>query len=223
MERTVLAERKLPDYTRNEEIFNMASHIVGGAFGVLTLVMCLYKSINFGSPWQIAGGAIFGLDMILLYTMSSIYHGLRPSLAKKVFQVIDHCTIYFLIAGSYTPILLTGLRNYNPKLSWTVFSFVWIMCIIGTIFTAIDLKKYNVFSMICYLGMGWSVLPLVKVVLKAFPFEFFVFLFAGGFAYTFGVILYGIGSKRHWYHSVFHIFVVLGSVLQFVGIYLYCV
>jgi len=223
MERTVLAERKLPNYTRNEEIFNMASHIVGSAFGVLTLVLCLVKSIRYGSSWQIAAAAIFGIDMILLYTMSSIYHGLKPSLAKKVFQVIDHCTIYFLIAGSYTPMLLTGLRNYNARLSWVVFSAVWFMCALGTVFTAIDLKKYNVFSMICYLGMGWSVLLLVKALLTVFPHEFFIFLFSGGLAYTLGVILYGIGSKRHWYHSVFHVFVVLGSVLQFVGIYLYCV
>lgn len=223
MERTVLAERKLPDYTRSEEMFNTVSHVIGCAFGVLTLVMCLLKSVRNGSPWQIAGGAIFGIDMILLYAVSSIYHGLRPSRAKKIFQVIDHCTIYFLIAGSYTPMLLTGLRNYDPHLSWTVFVGVWLVCLLGTVFTAIDLKKYNVFSMVCYLVMGWSVVLLIKVILKAFPHEFFLFLFSGGISYTLGVILYGIGSKRHWFHSVFHVFVVLGSVLQFIGIYLYCV
>lgn len=216
-------ERKLPDYTRNEEIFNMVSHIIGGAFGVLSLVLCLVKSVKYGSPWQIAGGAIFSIDMILLYTMSSIYHGLRPSLAKKVFQIIDHCTIYFLIAGSYTPVLITGLRNYNPRLSWSVFAVVWFMCVFGTVFTAIDLKKYRVLSMICYLTMGWSVIVFIKVILAAFPRDFLIFLISGGLSYTVGVILYGIGSKRRWFHSVFHIFVVFGSVLQFVGIYLYCV
>ena len=108
MSRTKLKDRQLPDYTKGEELFNMISHIVGGAFAIAALVLCVIMAVAKGSAWGVVGGAIYGATMILLYAMSSIYHGLKPEMAKKVFQVIDHCTIYFLIAGTYTPIMLAA-------------------------------------------------------------------------------------------------------------------
>lgn len=222
MKRTKLKDRSLPDYTKGEEIFNMVSHIVGGAFGIAALVTCVVTAAIHRNGWALAGGIVFGGTMILLYTISSVYHGLRPEMAKKVFQVIDHCTIYFLIAGSYTPILITKLREYDAKIAWLLFGFVWAISALAVTLTAIDLRRFRVFSMICYLGIGWSVIFAIKPLLAAYPGEFIFWLIAGGVSYTVGSILYGIGKKVRYMHSIFHLFVILGSILHFIGILIYC-
>ena len=124
MKRTKLIDRHLPDYTKGEEIFNMVSHIVGGGIGVAIFALCVIKSFINGDPYQVVGSFIYGVSMVVLYTMSSVYHGLKNGTAKKVMQVIDHCSVFLLIAGTYTPIALTALREYNPFLGWGVFGFV---------------------------------------------------------------------------------------------------
>lgn len=194
---------------------NMVTHIVGGALGVLALVLCILRAAD---PMATVSVSIYGGSMICLYAVSSVYHGLVPGMGKKVMQVIDHCTIYFLIAGTYTPIALTVLRSVSPFLGWGMLGFQWALAALAVTLTAIDLKKYQVFSMICYVGMGWAVLPFISQVRHAMGAQGFGFLLAGGIAYTFGAVLYGIGSKKPWFHSVFHIFVVLGSLLQFLSI-----
>ena len=138
MKRTGLKNRKLPDYTRGEEIFNMVSHIVGGAFGIVALVLCLITSILKGNPWSIVSSVVYGVSMVLLYTMSSVYHGLLPEMAKKVMQVLDHCTIYLLIAGTYTPIALCAIRPGYPAWGWALFGGVWAIAIVAIVFTAIE-------------------------------------------------------------------------------------
>lgn len=218
MKRTKLRDRKLPDYTRGEEIFNMVSHIVGGAFGILVLISCLIVSGLKGDVWGIVSGGIYGASMIALYTMSSVYHGLRPGMGKKVMQVMDHCTIYYLIAGTYTPIVLCCIRAYSPGWGWAIFGAVWGCAILGTVFTAIDLKKYAIMSMVCYIGMGWCIVIAAKVALASIPLVALGWILAGGIAYTVGAVLYGLGSKRRYMHSVFHLFVLLGSILQYVAI-----
>lgn len=223
MSRTKLTDRELPDYTRGEEIFNTVSHTLGGAFGIAAFVCCVYYSVAYSNKWGLIGGSIFGITMILLYTMSSIYHGLKVEMAKKVFQVIDHCTIFFLIAGTYTPLLLTGLRAKNPELAWGLFAFVWGMSAIGITLTAIDLNKFKVFSMVCYMGIGWSAIFAVKPMLESYPTALSMWVFGGGIAYTLGTVLYGFGKKVRYFHSVFHLFVLLGSVLHFIGILKYCI
>ena len=157
--RTHLEDRVLPSYTKGEEIFNMTSHIVGGVLGVVALVLCIvFASIN-GNVYGIVSGSIYGATMIILYTMSSIYHGLNPKRkAKKVFQILDHCSIYLLIAGSYTPFALCTFREYDTALGWTIFGIIWFMAILGIILNSIDIKKFKVFSMICYLVMGWCII-----------------------------------------------------------------
>jgi hemolysin III len=219
--RIKLVDRLLPDYTKGEEIMNMVTHIVGGGIGVLVLVLCVLKAAMKGDVYGVVGSAIYGGSMVALYAMSSIYHGLRPSMGKKVLQVLDHCTIYFLIAGTYTALALSPLREYSPWLGWGMLVFQWGMTALAVTLTAIDLKKYNVFSMICYIGMGWAILPFMNMAMEALTMPGFWLLLSGGIAYTVGSILYGIGSKVHWMHSVFHIFVVIGSVLQFLSILLY--
>lgn len=199
----------------------MVTHIVGGGVGVIIFVACMVVSIMNGNPWAIASSVIYGFSMVALYTVSSVYHGLKLCMGKRVMQVIDHCTIYMLIAGTYTPILLVGVRPDNPGVAWGVFAAQWGIAALAATLTAIDLKKYKVLSMVCYIIMGWMVVLTLKPVIKAMTYDGFLWLLAGGIAYTIGAILYGIGSKVRYFHSVFHIFVNIGSLLQAVGIIFY--
>ena len=219
--RTKLAERSLPNYTHSEEMMNMVAHIVGGALGIASLVLCLFRAAVNHNIYGIVASAIYGTSMISTFTVSSVYHGLNLNYGKKVMQVIDHCTIYFLIAGTYTVVVLSGIRPIYPSLGWGLFYFEWILAIIAATLTAIDLKKYDTFSMICYIGMGWAVIPFAKQTMVALTAPGFRLLLWGGIAYTIGAVLYGIGSRKKWMHSVFHIFVVLGALLQFLSVLLY--
>ena len=219
--RIKLRDRLLPNYSRGEEIMNMVTHIVGGGLGILILVACIVKAaLNNNTPGVI-GSAIYGGMMVTLYCMSSVYHGLRPSTGKKVMQVIDHCTIYFLICGTYTPIMLSAFVPVYPVIGWSVLAAEWALAFLAGTLTAIDLKKYNIFSMICYILMGWGIIFFLPQTIAVMTMPGFILLLFGGIAYTIGAILFGIGSKIHWMHSVFHIFVVLGSVLQFLAIFFY--
>ncbi len=222
MKRTKLRDRILPKYTKGEEIFNMTSHIVGGALGIVALVLCVVFAAVHGNGYGVVSGAIYGVTMIILYTMSSIYHGLNPKRkAKKVFQVLDHCSIYLLIAGSYTPFALCTLREYNTALGWTIFGVIWFVAILGIILNSIDIKKFRVFSMICYLVMGWCIVFKINLLPELLGTAGFVLLLLGGLSYTVGAILYGLGKKHKYMHSVFHLFILLGSLLQFFTILLY--
>ena len=223
MKRTKLIDRKLPDYTRGEEIFNMVSHIVGGGLGIAICALCIIKSFINHDAYQIVGSFIYGFSMIILYTISSVYHGLKSEMAKKVMQVIDHCSVFILISGTYTPIALTSLRQHNTSLGWSVFGVVWGVSALGITLNAIDLKKYNIFSIICYLAQGWCIILTGKTAIDAIGKYGFLWLLAGGISYTIGAVLYGIAGKKtvRYMHSVFHIFVVIGSFLQFVSIIFY--
>ncbi len=223
MTRTKLADRTLPNYTRGEEIFNMVSHIVGGGLGVIVTVLCVALAAVHQNVWGVVGCAIYGASMITLYTCSSVYHGLTHPTAKKVMQVVDHCTIYFLICGTYTPILLTAIREVSPIWAWTIFALVWGLAAMATTLTAIDLKKYSKLSMACYIGMGWCIILAWDVTVRAIAAPGLWLLIGGGIAYTVGAVLYGIGKKHRYMHSVFHLFVVLGSILQFLCIFFYVV
>lgn len=219
--RTKLKDRKLPVYTKGEEIFNMTSHIVGAAVGVVALVLGIVISAVRGNGWGLAGSIVYGISMIVLYTMSSVYHGLREGTAKKVLQVLDHCTIYLLIAGTYTPILLSAMRPIDPVASFVLLGVVWGLSAVAMTLTAIDLKKYSIFSMVCYLVMGWCVVFKIPLLIEAVTWGGFWLILAGGVCYTVGAVLYGMGRTRKYMHSVFHLFVVAGSVLHLIAILLY--
>ena len=221
--RIKLCNRLLPDYTRGEELMNMVTHIVGGGFGILVLILCVVKAALNGNTPGVIGSAIYGGTMVVLYTISSVYHGLRNGTGKKVMQIIDHCTIYFLICGTYTPIMLSAFIPVYPVAGWSILAAEWALAVLAATLTAIDLKKYNVFSMICYILMGWGIIFFLPQTMAILSRPGFLWLLGGGIAYTIGAILYGIGSKHRWFHSVFHIFVVLGSLLQFLSILFYCI
>ena len=221
--RTPLALRQLPDYLRGEEIMNMVTHIAGGGLGILSLTLCLIKAISAGSFSRILCACVYGVSMTGLYSISSIYHGLHPGLGKKVLQVLDHCTIYILIAGTYTPILVCSIAPIYPLLGWGLLAAQWLLAALAATLTAIDLHNYRVFSMTCYIAAGWSIIFFLPQAMAALTATGFWLTFSGGIAYTIGAILYGIGSRVRWMHSVFHIFVVLGSLLQFLAIYLFVI
>lgn len=218
MKRTKLIDRLLPDYTTGEEVFNTVTHIVGGGLGVVYLTLCVIFAAIKGNAWGVVSSAIYGASVIALFTMSSVYHGVKHEMAKKILQVLDHCTIYFMIAGTYTPIMLSLVRKTNPVIAWAIFGVVWGIAAIAITFTAIDLEKYNVFSMICYIGMGWCVIVTISPVYRALTFSGFMWLLGGGIVYTLGAVLYLIGERVRYMHSVFHIFVVLASIMHFICI-----
>ena len=219
--RTPLRNRILPPYTRGQDIANMVTHIVGGAIGIAVLVLGVVRAAAAQDVWAVVGCALYGASMVLLYTVSSLYHGLRPNYAKRVFQVIDHCTIYLLIAGTYTPLLLCAIRPASPVAAWVVFGIEWGLAAAACTFTAIDHNRFRVLSMACYIGLGWCVLLILPLALQTLQAGFW-WLLAGGIAYTVGAVLYGIGKKKDpVFHTVFHLFVVLGSVLQAVCVLFY--
>lgn len=222
MTRTKLKDRILPTYTKGEEIFNMTSHIVGAVLGVVATTLCIvFAAIN-GNVYGVVSGSIYGVTMIILYTMSSIYHGLSPTrYSKRVFQVLDHCSIFLLIAGSYTPFALCTLREYDTATGWVIFGVIWAIAILGIVLNSIDIKRFKKFSMLCYLMMGWCIIVKANLLPQLLGTSGFVLLLLGGIAYTVGAVLYGLGKKRKYMHSIFHLFILLGSFLQFLCILLY--
>lgn len=224
MTRTKLKDRVLPTYTKGEEIFNMVSHIVGGALGIVAVVLCVIMAALHNNVYGIVGGAIYGFTMILLYTMSSIYHGLKPDkMAKKVFQIFDHCSIFLLIAGTYTPITLSSIMRVSAWDAWWMFGIIWGAAVFGIVLNSIDLKSTRKVSLIAYLLMGWCIVAKFGVLVKAMSAGGILFLVLGGVAYSVGVIFYVLGKKKKYFHSIFHLFILLGSLLHFFCILFYVV
>lgn len=217
MKRTKLSDRTLPHYCLAEELINAISHGIGVLLGIAVCLLCAGKA--FHNVLSLIGCLIYGGSMIALYTVSMLYHSLRPGIAKKVFQIIDHCTIYLLIAGTYTPILLTAFLPAEPAIGWGLLALQWGVSILAIVLNAIDLKRFRIFSYSAYVILGWAIVLVWPVAAKVICSLGLWYLLLGGISYTVGAILYGIGSKLPWFHSVFHLFVVIGSVLQFVSIY----
>lgn len=208
----------IPKYTLGEEITNAISHGLGSILGIVALTLCLTMSILHKTPYGITSSIVFGLSLIILYTISTIYHALKINMAKRIFRILDHCCIYLLIAGTYTPFTLIVLQG---KIGYTLFAIVWISAIIGIVLNALDVEKYKVISMITYLLMGWVVIFAMKPLFSALPFNGFLLLLTGGIIYTIGAIIYGLGRKIKYMHSIWHFFVLIGSILHFLCIVIY--
>ena len=207
-------ELGLPRYTLGEEVFSSVSHGVSALFAVAALVLLLVFCEK--TPLKVVSVSIFGAMMVLLYTVSTLYHALGLNKAKVVFRSLDHCTIFLLIAGTYTPITLVCLGGAQ---GWTMFGVVWAAAVLGVALNAISVEKFKVVSMVCYLAMGWVVVFAMKTFLENATSVAFWCLLAGGLCYTVGAILYGLGKKVPYMHSVFHLFVLAGSVLHSVCVY----
>ena len=223
--RTPIAERDLVPYTKGEEICNMVTHIVGAVLAVAVLVLCVVKAASHGNVWGVVTGAVFGASMLLVYVISSVYHGLSPEgagYAKRVMQVLDHCDIYGLILGTYTPVALVGLREVHPVIAWVSWGIVAGVGLLGMVFTAIDYKMFMGLSYSTYFVSGWSVILSSYFLYQAYGLPLILWLVIGGAVYSLGMITFVLQQKHKYCHSIFHLFILGGSILHFVGIYLYC-
>lgn len=211
----------VPKYTLGEEIVNSISHGLGIILGIVALVLTIVFSAKNNNTIGIVSSCIYGSTMIIMYTISCLYHALSPKLkAKKVFRVIDHCDIYLFIAGCYTPYCLSLIGGVT---GWVIFAIIWACAVIGVLLNAIDLEKFIIPSVLMYLVMGWMIIFSYDSVATLLPTPGLALLIAGGISYTVGAILYAIGSKKKYFHSVFHFFVLLGSILQFFSILHYAI
>lgn len=211
----------IPKYTLGEELMNAISHGLGVLLGITALVLTVVFSAKNHNTIGIVSSCIYGSTMIIMYLMSCIYHALSPKLkAKKVFRVIDHCDIYLFIAGCYTPYCLNLIGG---RTGWIIFAIIWISAIVGVLLNAINLEKFQVPSMIMYLVMGWMIIFSYNSISAVLPKAGLVLLITGGVAYTIGAIFCGIGAKKKYFHSIFHLFVLAGSILQFLSIAMYVV
>ena len=208
----------IPKYTLGEELISAISHGVGALLGIAALVLCIVKSCNPFDGYKLASSIVFGLTVTLLYLMSCLYHSLKVNKAKRVFRVIDHCTIFLLIAGTYTPYTLVSLRG---TLGWWIFGVIWGIAVLGIVLNAVNLKKFAKLSVACYLIMGWIIVFAYQYMVQVMHPTALSLLIWGGIAYTVGAVLYAIGSKKKYFHSVFHFFCLAGTILHFFSIYLY--
>lgn len=210
-------KNKFKRYSLGEEIFSSVSHGVGCLLSVAGLVILVVFSAIYRDAWSVVSSAIYGSSLIVLYCMSTLYHAITHETAKKFFRIMDHNTIFFLIAGTYTPITLDILRRINPGLGWTLFGVVWGAAVLGICLNSIDLNKYSKPSVVCYIAMGWVVIFAIKPLLTTMKPLCLWMLVIGGVFYTVGVIFYAI-KKVKYFHSVWHIFTVLGSAFHYFAI-----
>lgn len=201
-------------YTLGEEIFNSVSHGIGALLAIAGTVVLIVMSALYTDPWGIVSAAIYGGTLIILYTMSTLYHALTNEKAKYVMRIMDHATIFLLIAGTYTPITLYTMRG---PLGWVLFGFVWGAAILGIVFNSIDLERFKKISLVCYIVMGWAIIVAIVPLIKSMPTISLIFLLAGGLTYSVGIIFYAI-KKIKYFHSIWHLFTVGGSVLHYFAI-----
>jgi hemolysin III len=215
-----MSEKSAPDitkrYTLGEEIFNSVSHGVGGLLSIAgTAVLIVFAAI-YSNAWGVVSSAIFGASLIILYTMSTLYHAITNRKAKTFFRIMDHNTIFFLIAGTYTPITLVPLRG---AFGWVLFGIIWGAAALGIVFNSIDLEKFRKPSVICYVAMGWVIVFAIKPMLGNVNPVSLWFLLIGGLFYTFGIIFY-VMKKKKYFHSIWHLFTVAGSVFHYFAVLL---
>ncbi len=200
-----------------EEIANAISHGVGSLLSIAATVVLLVHTVRQGTAIAVVSAALYGFSMILLYTVSCIYHALTPPRGKRVFQVLDHCSIFLLILGTYIPIALVGIGG---AFGWVVFGVIAACAVFGITMTAVDMHRFKKLSFSLYIIMGWLVVFTLRHMFQAAAWNGLLLLFLGGLFYSLGIFFY---KKKEWVymHFVWHLFVLAGSVFHFFMIYLY--
>lgn len=206
---------ELPKYKLSEELMNAISHGVGVLLSIAVLVLCIVKAKG---SLELMSALFYGISSIILYLMSCLYHSFARNNAKRIFRIFDHCSIFLLIAGTYTPFCLCVLPL---NIGWWVFGFVWGCAIIGILLNAIDINKFKKISMFLYILMGWCIIFTMKALWINMNHLGIFLLFLGGILYTIGACLYGVGKKIKYMHSIFHFFCILASSCFFFAIYFY--
>ena len=211
---------KIPKYSLGEELVSSISHGIGAGLSITALVLCVVFSAIHGNAYAVVSSVIYGSTSIILYMMSTLYHALKVNNAKRVFRILDHSSIFLLIAGTYTPYALVSL----PKaLGWTIFGIEWGCAIIGIVLNSINLEKYKKISIVLYLIMGWMIIFSFDKLLKAIDVGGIYLMLSAGILYTVGAIFYGVGKKIKYMHSIFHMFVLSASICFFFSIFLYVI
>ena len=198
-----------------EEIANSISHGIGAALSVAGLVLLVVFSALFGDAWRVVSFSIYGSTLVILYLMSTLYHGFTNPRLKRFFRILDHVSIYLLIAGTYTPIALVSMRG---PWGWTIFGLIWGMAIAGIISKFFIIDKLKYLSVVFYIAMGWLIVIALKPMIEMVPSNMIFWMVIGGLSYTFGVIFYAM-KKMPYHHAVWHLFVLGGSVCHFLGIF----
>lgn len=210
-------EQTLKRYTLGEEIFNSTSHGIGAVLSACGLTLMVVLSAFHGSALALGVSLVYGISLIALYTMSTLYHAITHHRAKEILRVFDHTSIFILIAGSYTPFCLIALQGNTKGI--LVAAAVWICAALGVALNAVSLEKTAKLSMVLYVAMGWSVVAVLGDIVRVLPAAAFWLLLLGGLSYTGGIVFYAI--KRKYMHSVWHLFVLTGSILHFLCVVLY--
>jgi len=201
-----------------EELPNAISHGIGVLGSIVAIPVLIVGAVQAGDAADVVGASIFGLTLLLLYLASTIYHALPPGKAKRVFLILDHSAIFLLIAGTYTPFTLGVLRG---AWGWSLFGAVWGLAIFGVLVKAIFGTRYQALSTVMYLTMGWLVVAAAKPLMTLVPLPGLLWLFAGGLAYTFGVVFFVLDARVRYAHFICHIFVVSGSLCHFMAVFWY--
>lgn len=202
------------------EKFNSISHVVGAALALAGLGVLVVLATFQGDPWKIVSFSVYGSTLVLLYTCSALYHSFKGK-AKDIFRKLDHCMIYLLIAGTYTPITLVTLRENHTAWAWSIFGVVWALAVFGIVWDSLPTKGARILPVAIYLLMGWLIVVALKPMSQELPPGGFAFLIAGGLAYTLGVIFYAMDTKIRHFHGVWHLFVLAGSISHFLTVLLY--
>lgn len=209
---------KINNYTVGEEIANAISHGVGAGLGIAGTVVAIVAAAKHAGAMTVVSVSLYGASLIILYLISTLYHALTAYGGKKVFQILDHCTIFLLIFGTYIPVCLSLIRG---AAGWVLFGIIAGCTVLGIVFNAIDMKRWKTVSLILYIIMGWAVVFSGKVVLAKIPKSGLIYLLGGGLLYTFGVIFYRM-KQRKYSHFIWHLFVLGGSILHYFFILFYC-
>ncbi|WP_019153079.1 PAQR family membrane homeostasis protein TrhA [Robertmurraya massiliosenegalensis] len=206
-------------FTKGEEIANAITHGIGAILSIVALVFLIIQSAIHGNAWHVVSFTLFGSTMLLMYLCSTMLHSLPSGKAKDVFEIFDHSAIYFFIAGTYTPFLFLVIKGW---LGWTIFGIVWGLAIAGTVFKSFFVKKFVLYSTLLYVLMGWLIVFAWKPLMNNLPQNAILLLVLGGLLYTLGSVFYvWRGFKYH--HTLWHVFVIGGSVAHFFCVFLYLV
>lgn len=203
----------LPSYTLFEEILNSITHGLGIVFSIIAIYLLIISSSK--SPKELFCVIVYGIILFTLYLVSTLYHALKICKAKTIFRILDHCSIFLTIAGTYTPICILKMGIIGQ----IVLGIIWIIAIIGIVLNSIDLNKYSKLSLACYIIMGWAIIFAIKPLINSVTSYQFWLLIGGGITYSVGAVLYALGKKFRYIHSLWHIFVLTGSILHFIMIY----
>lgn len=217
-----LEKVELIKYEKTEDAVNSATHATGTVVGIVALILCLVKAIETGSVLSVLSAIIYGLSMITLYTCSATYHGLQPGNTKKIMRVVDHSVIYLLIAGTMTPICLGPVLSVSSVAGWSLFCVAWGCAALGIALTWYDFSRFKVLKMTLYIAIGWTSLLVIEPMIASMGMAGFSLILAGGVVYTIGAIIFGFGKMHAYIHALFHLFILAGTLLHFVAIYMYC-